>query len=340
MPAYVEAVTRELSRATSEYPGWRPDTVFIGGGTPSLLPPALMDTLLSAANAAFPFLSCAEITCEANPGTLTREFLSVLRARGVNRLSLGAQASQGRLLAMLGRIHDWAQVERSVALARRMGFENVNLDLMLGLPGQTLADVRETLVLALALSPEHLSCYGLIVEEGTPLAASVAAGALALPDEALERDMYELARETLAANGFEQYEISNFARPGYACRHNVGCWTRQPYLGFGAAAHSFDGHTRRANPRDIAAYNAGEPPECIDITDEEARFESMMLGLRMTRGVSDAAFYAMHGLHITDAFGDKLEKPLAEGLVVWQNGALALTRRGMDVQNRVLIELL
>ena len=228
----------------------------------------------------------------------------------------------------------------SVEIARQAGFDNINLDLMFGLPSQTVADVRETLEAAIALSPTHLSCYGLIVEEGTPICRDIAAGKLALPDEEVEREMYELARQTLAEHGFQQYEISNFAREGYACRHNVGCWTRVPYLGFGSAAHSFFDECRTMNPSKLDAYLAGEEPKTEQISKEEARFESMMLGLRMTRGVKDEDFTRMHGMSIREAFGEKLDKPIGAGLLEWHEGALRLTRLGMDLQNSVLVDLM
>ena len=224
----------------------------------------------------------AEITCECNPGTLTTPFAQALRQSGCQPAVHVAQATQARLLRLLGRIHDWEKVIASVEIAREAGFDNMNLDLMFGLPSQTVADVRETLAAAIALSPTHLSCYGLIVEEGTPICRDIAVGKLALPDEEVEREMYELARQTLAEHGFHQYEISNFAREGYACRHNVGCWTRVPYLGFGCAAHSFFEECRTMNPSKLDAYLAGEEPKTEQISKEEARFESMMLGLRIT----------------------------------------------------------
>ena len=253
---------------------------------------------------------------------------------------MGAQARQTGLLRLLGRIHDWEEVVASVEIARQVGFENINLDLMFGLPSQTVADLRETLEAAMALAPTHLSCYGLIVEEGTPLCRDIAAGKLALPDEEVEREMYELARQMLAEHGYEQYEISNFAREGYQCRHNVGCWTRVPYLGFGCAAHSFFQQCRTMNPATLDAYLAGEEPKTEQISREEARFESMMLGLRMTRGVKDEDFIRMYGMSIREAFGEKLDKPIAAGLLEWHDGALRLTRLGMDLQNSVLVELM
>ena len=211
---------------------------------------------------------------------------------------------------------------------------------MFGLPSQTCEDFRETLEDAIRLAPTHLSCYGLIVEDGTPISRDIAAGKLALPDEEAERDMYELARLTLAEHGLHQYEISNFAREGYACRHNLGCWTRVPYLGFGSAAHSFFDDSRTRNPSAIDAYLAGEQPQTERISEQEARFESMMLGLRMTRGVKDEDFIRMHGMSIREAFGDKLDEPIGSGLLEWHAGSLRLTRLGMDLQNSVLVDLM
>jgi oxygen-independent coproporphyrinogen III oxidase len=354
IPRYVDAVVREITRRGAETGHPRADTIFLGGGTPSLLREFQVTRILDALVAAFPVEEGAEITCECNPGTLSHHllplsqraredltpFAQALRTAGVNRLSMGAQATQARLLRLIGRIHDWEQVIASVDIARKAGFDNINLDLMFGLPTQTVADLRETLAAALALSPTHISCYGLIVEEGTPLARDIAVGKLALPDEEIEREMYELARQTLAGHGFEQYEISNFARPDYACRHNLGCWTRVPYLGFGAAAHSFFDECRTMNPSKLDAYLAGEEPQTEPISKEEARFESMMLGLRLTRGVKDEDFARMHGMSIRQAFGEKLTKPISGGLLEWHDGALRLTRLGMDLQNSVLVDLM
>lgn len=368
VPRYVETVASEITRRGAEAGHPTADTIFLGGGTPSLLDESQVTRILDALFEAFPLAPDAEITCECNPGTLTTPFAHALRKAGVNRLSIGAQAAQTHLLRLLGRIHNWEEVIASVDIAREAGFDNINLDLMFGLPRggkgdrhllperpsgcfaqkepvpfsapQTVADVWETLEAALALSPTHVSCYGLIVEEGTPICRDIAAGKLALPDEETERDMYELARQTLAEHGFQQYEISNFAREGYQCRHNIGCWTRVPYLGFGCAAHSFFNECRTMNPSSLDAYLAGEEPKTEHISKEEARFESMMLGLRMTRGVKDEDFTRMHGISIREAFGEKLDRPIGGGLLEWHEGSLKLTRLGMDLQNSVLVDLM
>jgi oxygen-independent coproporphyrinogen-3 oxidase len=340
IPRYVDAVIREIARRGAETGHPKADTIFLGGGTPSLLDEFQATRILSALFDAFPVDEGAEITCECNPGTLTAPLAQALRKAGVNRLSMGAQARQASLLRLIGRTHSWEKVIASVKLAREADFDNINLDLMLGLPSQTAADVQETLEAAIAIFPTHLSCYGLMVEEGTPICRDIAAGKLALPDEEIERDMYELARQTLAEHGFHQYEISNFAREGYACRHSIGCWTRVPYLGFGCAAHSFFEQCRTRNPSKLDAYLAGEEPKTEQISKEEARFESMMLGLRLTRGVKNEDFARMHGMSIREAFGEKLDKPMDAGLLQWHEGALRLTRLGMDLQDSVLVDLM
>jgi oxygen-independent coproporphyrinogen III oxidase len=340
IPRYVDAVIREITRRGAETGHPAANTIFLGGGTPSLLDEFQATRILDALAGAFPMEAGAEITCECNPGTLTTPFAQALGKAGVNRLSLGAQAKQTRLLRLIGRIHNWEKVIASVEIAREAGFDNMNLDLMLGLPSQSIADVRETLEAAFALRPNHLSCYSLMVEEGTPIGHDITVGKLALPDEELDRAMYELARQTLVGHGFHQYEISNFAREGYACRHNVGCWTRVPYLGFGCAAHSFFEQCRTSNPSKLDAYLSGEQPKTERISKEKSRFESMMLGLRMTRGVKDEDFTRMHGMSIREAFGKKLDKPIGDGLLEWHEGVFRLTRLGMDMENSVLVDLM
>ena len=352
MPAYVEAVLRE-AQARAEQLGTTPvETVFLGGGTPSLLPVPQLSRLLDGICRFFPVQPGAEFTCEANPGTLTRPWLDTAVAHGVNRLSLGMQAYQPELLAMLGRIHNFGQVERSVAMAREAGIGNISLDLMFGLPGQTAAQWRETLQAALSLHPQHVSCYGLIPEEGTPLKADLDAGRLSLPEEDIERAMYDAALTTLAEAGYVQYEISNFALPGYACRHNLGYWRQVPYLGLGAAASSMlpgsgsAAYLRETNPPGLSQYmdmvlsGTWQARERIAVSPAEARFETMMLGLRTTEGVSEATFAAMHGITLEACYGKRLRTLAHEGLVRHENGCWRLTRRGMDVQNAVLVELM
>lgn len=349
--AYVNALIKEIALRQPSWSQGEVSTLFIGGGTPSLLSPWQMGRILDALHGAFPFEDKAECTCEANPGTLTEEFLQALCRGGINRLSLGAQAFQDHHLKTLGRIHRWDQVLRSMALSRSMGIGNINLDLMFGLPGQTPAEWRETLSAALAAAPTHLSCYGLILEPGTPLESLVEKCELVLPSDEEERLMYDDALSMTEKAGYRQYEISNFALPGHGCRHNIGYWDGTCYLGLGAAAASYTAEpqgtklrsTNTVSPAQyIACIEEGRLPttEEISISPKEARFETMMLGLRMTKGVTEAAFQAAHGMSIEAAFPGMIPPMVAEGLLQWQNGALHLTRRGMDVQNNVLVRLM
>ena len=337
---YVEALCREIEARGSACGHPAADTVFFGGGTPSLLPPELYRKIARTLRGNFEIAPDAEWTVECNPGTLTAEFAGALRESGCNRLSMGMQAAQPELLRALGRIHDLDGVRQAAAIAREAGIDNLNLDLMLGLPGQTLDHMRETLDAALDLNPRHVSCYALIVEEGTPLHGWVEQGRVTLPGEDVERAMYGLCRDTLEKQGFHQYEISNFALPGGECRHNVNCWQRQDYLGFGCAAHSLWREERRANPRELDDYLKGQAPGIEIISAADARFEYMMLGLRLTAGVSERVFEERFGQGLWGTYGSRLEPAVRDGRVTRRDGRVFLTRRGMDVMNSVLVALL
>lgn len=348
MSAYVDAMLRE-AEAMAAYAA-PIDTVFIGGGTPSILPSALLEKLLTGIRSFFDIPSGIEFTAEANPGTLTEDWLEAALRGGMNRLSMGMQALQPELLKRLGRIHQHEDVIASVQLSRRMGVNNLSVDLMFGLPGQTPDMWLDTLQAALDLQVEHMSCYGLIPEDGTPLKQALDAGRLSLPEEEDERRMYDDALNILTRNDFLQYEISNFAKPGKACRHNIGYWTRVPYIGLGASAASFlptkTGGLRLTNPSSIHDYiamadaQAWRRRERVSLLPEDARFESLMLGLRMTCGVSEADFEAMHGMTLDAYCGDVLRSQELRGLLFHRNGFWALTRRGMDVQNAILVEIM
>ena len=288
----------------------------------------------------FPFTPDAECSCEVNPGMLSDRFAETVAENGINRVSMGAQALQDRLLRTLGRLHTVRDVEKSMTRLREHGIRNINLDLMFGLPGQSVPDWRETLEAAFSLEPEHLSCYGLIPEEGTEMKAAIDSGEVTLPSEEEEREMYDIACRLCEEHGFLHYEISNFALPGRECRHNTDCWERREYIGLGCAACGFKDGIRSRNPGTIAGYLAGEAPEEERISPADARFESMMLGLRMMKGVNEGAFQAQHGISMREAFGDRLNLPVKEGLAVFENGYYRLTRRGMDLQNRVLVALM
>ncbi|MDD3110171.1 MAG: radical SAM family heme chaperone HemW [Eubacteriales bacterium] len=338
--AYTQALCREILTRGEALGHPEADTLFIGGGTPSLMAPGEIAQILRALREAFPWREGYEASCEANPESLTSGFLEALVRGGVNRLSLGAQASQPRLLEVIGRRHSWEQVEKGAQMAREAGISNINLDLMAGLPGQSLDDLGESLDAALALMPPHLSCYGLILEEGTPLSRAVARGTLLLPGEDTEIRMDALIRDKLAGAGYGHYEVSNHALPGQECRHNLNCWEYADYLGFGAAAAGFYQGTRRKNPLGIREYLAGEAPAEQGVGPEESRFEQVMLGLRLTKGLDSAAFERRQGLGLMAAFGQAIKRHLAGGLLAWEEGRLRLTEEGRGLMNLVLVDFL
>jgi oxygen-independent coproporphyrinogen-3 oxidase len=361
MAPYFEALGREIEAYWSRDPAPPPaETVFFGGGTPSHAPAALV----CGAMARIPKLAPGpgrERTIEANPGTLAPGQLEAYREAGFDRLSMGLQSADAGLLRMLGRAHTFGDCAANVKAARAAGFRDVSLDLMFGLPGQGMAQWEDTLARALSLGPTHVSCYSLSLEEGTPLAAAVAAGALPWPDEGLDREMCHAAAEALARAGLAQYEISNFAVPGHECRHNLKYWTGAPYRGFGAGAHSYDGASRFWNVSGAAEYierrgggagagrlcdaaRAGSEP--IDAAEREK--EHMILGLRLTRGVGSERYRARFGAPLMERRGAALRRLEAEGLVRLETGPggagrrvrAALTPLGMDLANRVFREFL
>lgn len=350
MAAYVDALLHEADAMAAYVKGTPIQTVFIGGGTPSTLPADLLKKLLRGLRERFDIPPGVEFTSEANPGAITPDWLEAALSGGVNRLSMGMQACQPELLKTLGRIHTQADVTDSIRLARSMGVDNLSVDLMFGLPGQTPEMWRESLNVALSLAVEHMSCYGLIPEDGTPLKRDLDTGCLALPDEEDERCMYDDTLHILAENGFAQYEISNFAKPGRECQHNIGYWRRAPYIGLGASAASFlqtkGGGLRLTNPAGIRDYiamvddQAWRRRDRVSLMSSDAQFESLMLGLRMTQGVSETDFEAMHGLPLDAYCGNILRQQEQRGLLAHRNGFWALTRRGMDVQNAILVEIM
>lgn len=350
---YLDAVLREAEIRRREIT--EPfETVYIGGGTPSLLSPSQLIRLVNGLWSCLSLDSVKEFTVEANPGTITESFMETVSALRINRLSLGMQAYQDDLLQTLGRIHTFAAVEESVSIARKYGLHNLNLDLIFGIPGQSFRDWEETLDAALSLHPCHISAYGLIPEEGTPLWDRLARKEYSLPDPELEREMYDLALRKLAENGLQQYEISNFALPGFECRHNIGYWTQVPYLGLGLSAASMEirqkntaglSCRRRTNPDTLEkylqmVYGGQENFSLESVSPEESRFESVMLSLRMNRGIRPEFFMDLHGVSIETCYGDVLHRMQHCGLMEFSDGTWRLTRRGMDIQNSVLVEFM
>lgn len=345
--AYVRAVCREMRAQAACFGRRQVRTVFLGGGTPTLLSGGQVQGIMDALRASFDLARDAEITMEGNPGTLTAENLAAYRRAGVNRLSLGVQSLDDGLLTAVGRIHTAAQAVQAVHMAREAGFDNLNLDLMSGLPGQSPAQWADTLQRAIALSPEHLSCYSLILEEGTPLHAQAMARTCApLPDEDALAEMDEITLRLTEQAGYARYEVSNYARPGKACRHNIVYWDCEPYLGLGCAAHSDMDGRRFYNPsgwedymRMAQAGDAARPQEG-EGGARERRFERMMMGLRMVRGVDAERFARDFGMTPEEAWPKTLHKMKERGLMARGDGCIHLTARGMQVMNGVLVALM
>ena len=347
--AYMAALFAEIGGRAKDYKDRIVTSVFIGGGTPSLLSGDSIRQLMEHIREGFSLAPDAEITMEVNPGTVTAEKLTAFYGAGINRLSIGMQSAQEQELKILGRIHDFdgfCQVYREAVEA---GFTNINVDVMSGLPGQTLASYKDTLekVLRLEPMPQHISAYSLIVEEGTPFAAMADRGELPLPEEDTERAMYEETIEVLAGYGFHRYEISNYALDGYECRHNVGYWIRRDYLGFGIGAASLIDNVRFQNGRDLNAYLA-HPLACREeeqsLTTQEQMEETMFLGLRLIRGVSYPEFARCYGQTLEEVYGEVIARNVADGLLTVREDEtgrrLMLTGRGLDVSNYVMAQFL
>lgn len=339
--SYKEALIREIENVES-FVDSEVSSIFIGGGTPSVFSEQWMAEVLEKVYTHFTVRQDAEISIEANPGTVNLKKLAVYRQAGINRISFGCQSADNRELKMLGRIHTWEEFLESFSMAREAGFSNINVDLMSGLPGQSLQSWEESLHKTAQLKPEHISAYSLIVEEGTPFASQK----LELPDEEEERKMYERTREILEDWGYHQYEISNYARPGRECRHNLGYWQRKEYLGLGLGSASLVGETRFSNTRNMENYlnnsdSAAKIREEREIlTVQEQMEEFMFLGLRMTEGISVTEFREVFGVSLEQIYGKVLEKYKKLELLEERGGRLRLTRKGISVSNPVLADFL
>ena len=338
---YVQALLREI-QAVEEGEGRSVSSIFIGGGTPSVLDERLLGDILREIRNRFKMEEDAEITIEVNPGTANIGKLQAYREMGINRLSIGLQSPEDRELKILGRIHNYGQFLETYQEARTVGFDNINIDLMSAIPDQTYEGWVKNLRTVAELEPEHISAYSLIVEEGTPFAARK----LNLPDEDTEYNMYEATAQILKEYGFEQYEISNYARKGRECRHNVGYWTRQDYLGFGLGASSLYGKEHFANTADMKKYleNSKNPEKIREkepsLTREDEMAEFMFLGLRMTKGISKADFQRCFGCTIESVYGEVLEKYESMELLVEKDGRIFLSREGIHVSNSIMAEFL
>ena len=337
---YVRGLIDEIK--ASQYAGENVDTIYFGGGTPSLLTPAQLERILAALHDRFSVDTGSEITLEINPGSATPEKLRTFRGLGVNRASFGAQTFDDAELAKLGRSHNSADALRTFAGLRDAGFANVSFDLIAGLPGQTLGGWQRNIQHALDLAPEHLSFYLLEVHSGTPLAEHIRRGIQPQPDEDLAGVMYEWMLERAAAAGYEHYEISNLCRPGFHSRHNVKYWTTAPYYGFGCSAHSYDGHTRRwSNQRDMLKYvevvESGSSPvvEEQQLSATDVRAEAVFLGMRMMQGVDLRRYRESFGIDLRDEHADDLDRFCKAGLVELDGDLIRLTRTGALLSNEV-----
>lgn len=340
---YLESLIWEIENS-GDFSDYAVTSIFFGGGTPSLLPGHWMGQLMDAIRKHFSLKPEAEISIEVNPGTVDQEKLRCYRNAGINRVSFGCQSADNQELKLLGRIHTWEEFLYGYRLAREHGFSNVNVDLMSGLPGQTEASWENTLKKTANLGPEHISAYSLILEEGTPFYRM--RGSLSLPDEETERQMYERTAEILKEYGYEQYEISNYARPGFACAHNVGYWTGREYLGLGLGASSLlDGYRFRNTDQMTEYLGDCSYPKALRrdvqrLSEKDKIEEFMILGLRLTQGIREEEFEKRFHMAIDRIYGGVLRKYISYGCLKREEGRIFFTRRGISVSNVVLSELL
>lgn len=342
---YTRRLREDIDAMGKKYGDIPVDTIFIGGGTPSVPDSALIVGIMEHVRKAFHVAEGAEISMEANPGTVTREKLTDYRRAGINRLSFGLQSANDRELKLLGRIHTWAEFLESFHLARECGFTNINIDLMSALPGQTRESWKDTLKRVTDLNPEHISAYNLIIEDGTPFGEKYGSeeGRKLLPDEDSEREMYHETKRFLRDCGYERYEISNYAKPGRACRHNIGYWTGLPYLGLGLGASSYMDGCRFAVNSDMKQYLEEKPGMFTDVeklTKKDMEEEFFYVGLRMTAGVSLPEFERRFGVSAKDVYPGLMEMFVEEKAAVFQGDRFVLTDYGLDVSNYIMAQFL
>lgn len=343
---YTDALIKEIRLYSSVGKKFKLNTVFIGGGTPSSINSIYIEKIMDGIYKYFDTNELKEVTIETNPKTLDKEKLIRYRESGINRISMGVQTLNDNLLKILGRIHNTEDFYKNYDLVRNLGFNNVNLDLMFGLPFQTLEDVIYTLKEVIKLEPTHLSFYGLIVEKGTKFYDLNNRGKLNLPDEDLERAMYHKGVEYLVSNGYEHYEISNFAKKGYECKHNLFYWELKPYIGLGIGAHSNIFGKRYWNFADIKKYISSLDNGSFPVSEEEVIDKDMemaeycILGLRLIRGIDKKNFLDRFGIDIKEIYGKIIERHVKGGLLYENENRIYLTKRGLDLSNIVEVDFL
>lgn len=339
---YVSALKREIESEAAQYRDYEVTTVFLGGGTPSLLEAQQVVELLDVLKKEYVVGEDAEITIEMNPGTATKEKLQALQNAGINRLSIGLQSANDHELRMLGRIHSYEMFLDTFHNARECGFDNINIDLMSGLPGQKVADWEHTLQTIIDLKPEHISAYSLIIEEGTEIYQNIERYP-ALPSEEEDRMMYHKTKELLRKHGYERYEISNYAKKGYESKHNCVYWKRGAYVGFGLGASSMVADLRWKNTEALAEYidNVKEiKQEQENLTRQDCMEEFMFLGLRMMKGVSKQEFFESFGISMQEMYGDVLNKWEKQNMLYQDDKSVRLTEEGIDICNMIFSDFL
>lgn len=360
---YTVSLCEEIKYMGQRLQGTAVSSIYIGGGTPTWLDQEYMESILQTLQHSFHILESAEVSMECNPGTVTFEKLKSYHLHGVNRLSIGLQSANEKELQCLGRVHTFERFLHTFDMARKSNFYNINVDVMTGLPGQKLDDLMHTLLQVISLRPEHISAYALMVEEGTPFYDRYKFDVIKqksgmetefLPNEDEEYQQYKMTQQVLHEHGYTQYEISNYARPGYECEHNISYWIRKPYLGLGLGAASLLGNVRAGNVRGIDEYI--KRSELLPTYDGEnlspfwegvqwlSRFEEMeefmFLGLRMNRGVTREDFRRCFGCNVEGIYGPQIKKLKEEGLLQMEEGRIFLTERGMDLSNYALAEFI
>ncbi|MCI8655574.1 MAG: oxygen-independent coproporphyrinogen III oxidase [Clostridia bacterium] len=336
---YIDALIKEIRNRKKKIVGRKVTTIYIGGGTPSFIKEQDIEKVLKTLE----IKEHQEITIEVNPGTVNKQKLKTYRKIGINRISIGLQETHNNLLKQIGRIHTYEEFLETYKIARSVGFKNINVDLMIGLPNQSIQDIKENLERIILLNPEHISVYSLILEEGTPLIKKIDEEELKLPDEELERDMYWYVKNKLELNGYMHYEISNFAKAGYQSKHNMNCWKQKEYVGFGVAAHSYLNFIRFSNTSILNEYIHNIESNNVDANVkiqeeqilEDTQKEYMLLGLRKIDGVSISEFKNKFGKNPLFIYKEELNELVETGFLRVDLDAIKLTNKGIDFANLV-----
>ena len=343
--AYIEALNKEIISLREKHNNLEINTIFIGGGTPSVLESDELEYLLKEV-AKLNMAKDIEYSMECNPGNLTEEKLEVMKKYGVNRISMGLQAKQDNLLKGLGRIHNYKTFKENFLLAKKVGFNNINVDLMFGLPNQKLNEWEETLREIISLEPAHISAYSLIIEEGTAFYNLYENDKLKLPTEEEERKMYHLAKKILEENGFNQYEISNYAKKGKECRHNLAYWNMDNWIGVGSASASYMDGKRIKNISSVEEYinsinEKGEAiEEIINNSKNDNMEEFMFMGLRKINGIDENEFKNRFSMNINDIYGEIINKYIDAGLLIRESGRIFLSEKGIEISNIIMADFL